>query len=121
MTQVGSVTAALLVVGDEILSGRTKDQNIGYIADYLTKIGIDLREARIVPENITLLPKSASKAKSAMPRSRTVVPATMAPMPTDAIANCRVTSTLMNQAAGSVTVSSMANAVAAPTTGTSQT
>jgi molybdenum cofactor synthesis domain-containing protein len=49
MTQT-SVTAALLVIGDEILSGRTKDQNICYIADYLAKIGIDLREARIVPD-----------------------------------------------------------------------
>jgi molybdenum cofactor synthesis domain-containing protein len=50
MSQATSVTAALLVVGDEILSGRTIDQNIGYIADYLTKIGIDLREARVVPD-----------------------------------------------------------------------
>jgi molybdenum cofactor synthesis domain-containing protein len=49
MTQK-SVTAALLVIGDEILSGRTKDQNISYIADYLSKIGIDMREARIVPD-----------------------------------------------------------------------
>ena len=32
-----SVTAALLVIGDEILSGRTKDKNIGYIAEYLTE------------------------------------------------------------------------------------
>ena len=45
-----SVTAALLVIGDEILSGRTKDKNIGYIAEYLTGIGIDLREVRIVPD-----------------------------------------------------------------------
>jgi len=44
------VTAALLVIGDEILSGRTKDKNIGYIAEYLTAIGIDLREVRIVPD-----------------------------------------------------------------------
>jgi molybdenum cofactor synthesis domain-containing protein len=42
------VTAAVLVIGDEILSGRTKDKNIGYIAEYLTRIGIDLREVRIV-------------------------------------------------------------------------
>ena len=34
------VTAALLVVGGKILSGRTKDQNIGYVAEYLTAIGI---------------------------------------------------------------------------------
>ncbi len=44
------VTAAILVIGDEILSGRTKDRNIGYIAEYLTAIGIDVREVRIVPD-----------------------------------------------------------------------
>ena len=45
-----AVTAAILVIGDEILSGRTKDKNIGYIAEYLTNIGIELREVRIVPD-----------------------------------------------------------------------
>ncbi len=44
------VTAAVLVIGDEILSGRTKDRNIGYIAEYLANIGVDLREARVVPD-----------------------------------------------------------------------
>jgi molybdenum cofactor synthesis domain-containing protein len=44
------VTAALLVIGDEILSGRTKDKNIGYTAEYLTNIGIDLKEVRVVPD-----------------------------------------------------------------------
>jgi molybdopterin-biosynthesis enzyme MoeA-like protein len=41
-------TAALLVIGGKILSGRTKDQNIGYIAEYLTALGIDLKEVRVV-------------------------------------------------------------------------
>jgi molybdenum cofactor synthesis domain-containing protein len=53
MTQNGSselITAAILVIGDEILSGRTKDKNIGYIAEYLTAIGIDVREVRVVPD-----------------------------------------------------------------------
>ncbi len=45
------ITAGLLVIGDEILSGRTKDRNVGYIAEYLTTIGIDLREARIVADD----------------------------------------------------------------------
>jgi molybdenum cofactor synthesis domain-containing protein len=45
------VTAALLIIGDEILSGRTKDKNIGYIAEYLTNIGIDLKEVRVVPDD----------------------------------------------------------------------
>ena len=44
------VTAAVLVIGDEILSGRTKDRNLGYIAEYLTRIGIQVREARVVPD-----------------------------------------------------------------------
>ena len=49
-TDGGLVTAAILVIGDEILSGRTKDKNIGYIAEYLTNIGIDLKEVRVVPD-----------------------------------------------------------------------
>ncbi len=44
------VTAAVLVIGDEILSGRTKDKNIGTIAEHLTNIGIRLREVRVVPD-----------------------------------------------------------------------
>ena len=43
-------TAAILIIGDEILSGRTKDRNIGFIADTLTDIGIDLEEARVVAD-----------------------------------------------------------------------
>ena len=45
-----AVTAALLVIGDEILSGRTKDKNIGYVAEYLTAIGIELKEVRVVAD-----------------------------------------------------------------------
>src|SRR5271169_5435404 len=47
----GIVTAAVLVIGDEILSGRTKDKNIGYIAEYLIGIGIELREVRVVADS----------------------------------------------------------------------
>jgi molybdenum cofactor synthesis domain-containing protein len=46
----GVVTAGILVIGDEILSGRTKDKNIGYIAEYLTNIGVDLKEVRVVAD-----------------------------------------------------------------------
>jgi molybdenum cofactor synthesis domain-containing protein len=55
MTTAGSskelVTAGLLVIGDEILSGRTKDKNIGYVAEYLTALGIDLEEVRVVGDD----------------------------------------------------------------------
>ena len=43
-------TAAVLLIGDEILSGRTKDKNLGFLADYLTALGIDLKEARVVSD-----------------------------------------------------------------------
>ena len=45
------ISAALIVIGDEILSGRTKDKNIGYIADHCTSIGIQLQEVRIVADD----------------------------------------------------------------------
>ena len=43
-------TAAICVIGDEILSGRTKDKNIGWLAERLTEIGIQLTEARIIAD-----------------------------------------------------------------------
>lgn len=43
-------TAAMLVIGDEILSGRTRDTNTHYLAEELTRIGISLREVRVVPD-----------------------------------------------------------------------
>jgi molybdenum cofactor synthesis domain-containing protein len=45
------VTAAMLAIGDELLSGRTKDKNIGHLADVLTLAGIDLKEVRIVADD----------------------------------------------------------------------
>ena len=45
-----SITAALLVIGDEILSGRTRDVNIGTTAEFCTDLGIDLSEVRVVPD-----------------------------------------------------------------------
>ena len=47
----GVVTAALIIIGDEILSGRTKDKNIGYIADHCTAVGLQLREVRVVADD----------------------------------------------------------------------
>jgi molybdenum cofactor synthesis domain-containing protein len=44
------ITAALLVIGDEILSGRTKDVNIGATAEFCTELGIELHEVRVVPD-----------------------------------------------------------------------
>jgi molybdenum cofactor synthesis domain-containing protein len=43
-------TAALLVIGDEILSGRTQDKNIAQVATWLNRQGIRLEEVRVVPD-----------------------------------------------------------------------
>ena len=44
-------TAAMLVIGDEILSGRTRDANMHYLAGQLTGVGIDLKEVRVVSDD----------------------------------------------------------------------
>jgi molybdenum cofactor synthesis domain-containing protein len=45
------VTAAMVVIGDEILSGRTQDSNFAYVAKVLGALGIDLKEGRFVPDD----------------------------------------------------------------------
>jgi molybdenum cofactor synthesis domain-containing protein len=59
------VTAALLVIGDEILSGRTKDKNIGYVADFLTTLGIDLKEVRVVADDEAAIVAAVNALRSA--------------------------------------------------------
>jgi len=58
-------TAAMLVIGDEILSGRTRDANMPYLAWELTRAGIDLREVRVIsddPEAIVAAVQALSAA-----------------------------------------------------------
>lgn len=45
------VTAALVIIGDEILSGRTQDENLNFLARGLSEIGVNLREVRVIPDN----------------------------------------------------------------------
>lgn len=45
------VTAAFIIIGDEILSGRTKDANLGFIADELVEAGIRLKEVRVISDD----------------------------------------------------------------------
>ncbi|HUD52270.1 competence/damage-inducible protein A [Parvibaculum sp.] len=44
------VTACVVLIGDEILSGRTRDSNLSYISGHLNQIGVQVREARIIPD-----------------------------------------------------------------------
>ena len=48
MDNAERVTAAVIIIGDEILSGRTQDTNLNFIAKYLGTYGVDLAEARVV-------------------------------------------------------------------------
>ena len=49
--QSDNPTAAILVIGDEILSGRTREGNAHHLSQVLNSIGIDLREVRIVADD----------------------------------------------------------------------
>ncbi len=50
MSDAGTVTAALVIIGNEILSGRTQDLNMAYLGKGLNEVGVQLREVRVVPD-----------------------------------------------------------------------
>ncbi len=52
---MGNPTAAMLVIGDEILSGRTRDANMHHLAGRLAEAGIDLKEVRVVSDEDTAI------------------------------------------------------------------
>jgi molybdenum cofactor synthesis domain-containing protein len=45
-----NVTAAVILIGDELLSGRTQDSNLKTIAEFLNPLGVEVREARVIPD-----------------------------------------------------------------------
>lgn len=58
-------TAAILVIGDEILSGRTRDENMYHLAGVLTAHGIDLREVRVVPDDTRAIVEAVNALRAA--------------------------------------------------------
>jgi len=50
MADSKTITACVLIIGNEVLSGRTKDANMHWLAERLTEMGIRLREARVIPD-----------------------------------------------------------------------
>ncbi len=50
MSEENSVTACLILIGNEILSGRTQDKNLAYIAKGLNELGVQMREVRVIPD-----------------------------------------------------------------------
>jgi molybdenum cofactor synthesis domain-containing protein len=58
-------TAAILVIGDEILSGRTREANAYHLAGELTRVGIDLQEIRVVPDEHDVIVGALNTLRSA--------------------------------------------------------
>lgn len=58
-------TAAILIIGDEILSGRTRDANTNHLAGELTSVGIDLREVRVVADDQDAIVAALNALRSA--------------------------------------------------------
>lgn len=50
MSEPSLVTACLIIIGNEILSGRTQDANLAYLATGLNEVGVQLRETRVIPD-----------------------------------------------------------------------
>ena len=56
------VNAAILIIGNEILSGRTQDKNIAFISNWLnSKCGISVKEVRIIPDEEKIIAKKVGK------------------------------------------------------------
>ncbi|MCX7338852.1 MAG: molybdopterin-binding protein [Alphaproteobacteria bacterium] len=60
---LSEITAGIVVIGNEILSGRTQDTNVVYIAQHLTGLGIDLQEVRIVPDTESAIIKAVNELR----------------------------------------------------------
>ncbi|MET0361882.1 MAG: molybdopterin-binding protein [Sphingobium sp.] len=58
-------TAALIVIGDEILSGRTQDRNIAQVATWLNVQGIRLREVRVIPDDMDAIVEAVNRLRAA--------------------------------------------------------
>jgi molybdenum cofactor synthesis domain-containing protein len=63
--QSGTVTAAMLIIGNEVLSGRTQDKNLAHVALQLGEIGIDMREVRIVPDELDVVVAAVNALRAA--------------------------------------------------------
>ena len=57
-------TATMLAIGDELLSGRTRDRNIGHLASVMTGLGIDLLEVRIVGDDMAVIVEAVNALRA---------------------------------------------------------
>ena len=60
-----TVTACVVVIGNEILSGRTKDANLAWLAVQLNEVGVRLREARVIPDVEAVIVRTINEVRAA--------------------------------------------------------
>src|SRR3954466_11581446 len=65
MTESRTWTAALVVIGDEILSGRTQDKNVAQVASWLNEQGIRLAEVRVIPDDMARIGETVNALRTA--------------------------------------------------------
>jgi molybdenum cofactor synthesis domain-containing protein len=58
-----TVTACVLIIGNEILSGRTPDANLAFIAQGLNEVGVRVREARVIPDDPAAIVAAVNEAR----------------------------------------------------------
>ena len=58
------VTACMLIIGNEVLSGRTQDKNLSFLGAALGEIGIDMREARIIPDDPAIIIRTVNDCRA---------------------------------------------------------
>lgn len=57
------VSACVLIIGNEILSGRTQDVNLNHLAETLGKWGIQVKEARVIPDDVDTIVASVNETR----------------------------------------------------------
>ena len=57
--------ACLIIIGDEILSGRTKDRNLAFLAEWLNEEGIELKEVRVIPDDTAVIIETVNSCRAA--------------------------------------------------------
>jgi molybdenum cofactor synthesis domain-containing protein len=65
MGEPAAVTAAVIIIGNEVLSGRTVDANLSFIAKALNEVGVRVREARIIPDDETVIVSTVNACRQA--------------------------------------------------------
>lgn len=65
MAQPRTVTAAVIIIGNEVLSGRTADANLSFLAKALNELGVRVREARIIPDEEAVIVETVNACRQA--------------------------------------------------------